>query len=429
MKSLAASRARHTLITVDLNENRAFSRWRWVESKKPTAKYAGQAEGTLHTVNNFDEPTDISKFGGTALAIAYTSDEKVVRGADFTVVSTNWGSPWLALATYPMPRGLPPCPAGGCLCTWNWMHTAGNTRPNPNPPARPEGEGYGNELYNVLFRCTVTGATDATNVVPKGAVPTQCDGEGATGGDRGNCTTGPKTPIIAWMADGNNVFPPDDINERAKWRHPSYSWRYGFSDGAQQDAVVPKGKEASANGVGSVSDKPRANLFEPGTGGLAVVNARGEPIWPGVLHADVVAELERNGHAIGTANATADGSAGDTKAPEGVDSIGSNAAVEGAPNSTALGVGNVHLAGEDATAPSSATPSSSSGPGTPSVTPAAGNATVADANPNPTTLNANGSTPHAKTTSSIVPIGSGTVPQPSGKAKCLRRRKRRMAHH
>jgi hypothetical protein len=430
-------------LTLDLNENRAFTRWRWPESKNPDAQFAGQTESTLHTVNNFDEPADIAKFGGTALAIAYTSDAQAVRGADFTVISTNWASPWLALTAYPLPRGLPPCPPGGCLCTWNWLHTAGNTRHNPNPPARPEGEGYGDELYNVLFRCTVTGAVDANNVVPKGAVPTQCDDEGA----KGNCTTGPKTPIIAWMAEGNNVFPPEDVHARAKWRKPSYTWRYGFSDGAQQDAVVPKGQEASANGVGSVSDQPRGNPFESGTGGLAVVNARGEALWPGVLHADTVAWLERHGRAIGTANATADGSVAESKPAAGsepadeskpagdVDFVQSNVAVEAAgSNSTAPELGNVHLAGDDKSASSAAASSTAAAPlASPAGNnPPTTNATIPDSGAN-SPLNVNGTNPNTNTpnnaTNSTVPIGQGTAPKPSGKTKCLRRRKRRMAHH
>ncbi|CAK9783953.1 hypothetical protein CC85DRAFT_11841 [Cutaneotrichosporon oleaginosum] len=478
-------------LTLDLNENRAYTRWRWPESRNPNAKWAGQTEGTLHTVNNFDQPANITLFGGTALAIAYTSDEKAVRGADLTVISTDWASPWLALASYPLPSGLPPCPPGGCLCTWNWLHTAGNERHNPNPGAgRPKGEGYGDELYNNLFRCLVTGASNPNNIVPKGAVPTQCDGEGETGGSRSNCTTGPKTPIIAWMADGNNVFPPKDKHARAKWRKPSYTWRYGFSDGAQQDAVVPRGQEATANGVGTVSDKPRPNPFEPGKGGLAVVNARGEALWPGALHAGTIVDLKRNGHAIGSANATAGGSVGDAKPSSGV-KVQSNVAVDGAgSNSTAPGMSNVHIVGDEiitsaasvsaaaassstahfgsaaspsgsvaaasasavaasgsvAALSSSTTPLFASGPAasfaTPAAvntsasnsgsTPAASSLTVYVAGTNSITLSAyataSASPTGANTTGAAVSIDSNTL-KPSGKTKCLRRRKRRLASH
>jgi hypothetical protein len=40
-----------------------------------------------------------------------------------------------------MPADLPPCPAGGCICTWNWIHTANNYN------AAGRTEGYGSEFY------------------------------------------------------------------------------------------------------------------------------------------------------------------------------------------------------------------------------------------------------------------------------------------
>lgn len=78
-----------------------------------------------------------SNFGGTALAIAYTSDEKALKPSNMTVISVNATSPWTRLVTYRIPEGLPPCPEDGCLVTWNWIHLALN------------GEGYGPEIVSL----------------------------------------------------------------------------------------------------------------------------------------------------------------------------------------------------------------------------------------------------------------------------------------
>lgn len=92
--------------------------------------------GPLHTTNRFDKPLDVSALGGTAIGIAYTSDIDNVKPNDMTIISVNQASPWKRDTPYPIPAGLPPCPAGGCICSWNWLHRGpGNG-----------GEGYGNEI-------------------------------------------------------------------------------------------------------------------------------------------------------------------------------------------------------------------------------------------------------------------------------------------
>lgn len=81
-----------------------------------------QTEGQLHVENTFGQPVDESKFGGTAIAIAYTSDVASLQPNDMTVISVNYRSVWEREIGYDIPAGLPPCPEGGCLCTWNWIH-------------------------------------------------------------------------------------------------------------------------------------------------------------------------------------------------------------------------------------------------------------------------------------------------------------------
>jgi hypothetical protein len=87
-------------------------------------------------MNKFGQAVDNSKFGGTALAIAYTSDVGSLQPNDMTVISVNYNSVWEREISYDIPAGLPPCPEGGCLCTWNWIHQASAQ------------EGYGEEIVS-----------------------------------------------------------------------------------------------------------------------------------------------------------------------------------------------------------------------------------------------------------------------------------------
>jgi hypothetical protein len=191
----------------------------------PLPKYACDGEGALHVVNRFNNSNvDPKWFGGTALAIAYTSDVDNLQPNDLTVISVNHYSVWFRETPYAIPAGLPPCPSGGCLCTWNWIHQTGN------------GEGYGQEIYNNLYRCTVTGQTNSANKVQRGAVPVDCST------DSSKCVKGPKTPMYLYQASGNNL--PDLPVP------PNYNNKWGFSDGAQTDIFTPA---ATAAGAGAAA--------------------------------------------------------------------------------------------------------------------------------------------------------------------------------
>lgn len=96
----------------------------------------GPAEGPMHTANRGGQPIDNSKFGGTYIAISYTSDINAVQPGDMTVISINSTSPWQRETVYKFPAGLPKCPEGGCICTWGWNHLRNN------------GEGYGSEIVS-----------------------------------------------------------------------------------------------------------------------------------------------------------------------------------------------------------------------------------------------------------------------------------------
>jgi hypothetical protein len=87
-------------------------------------------------MNTYGQPADNKWFGGTALAISYTSDIANLKPNDMTVISVNYNSVWEREIYYDIPAGMPPCPPGGCLCSWNWFHQGGH------------GEGYPFEMVS-----------------------------------------------------------------------------------------------------------------------------------------------------------------------------------------------------------------------------------------------------------------------------------------
>jgi hypothetical protein len=112
--------------------------------------------GALHVVNNSFEstqPVNASAFGGSALAIAYTSNWTTVQPNEMTIISVNYTSPWYRLTDYAIPANLPPCPEEGCICTWNWMHLAGH------------GEGDGTEMVSHQLRSSLNEIKIADQVV------------------------------------------------------------------------------------------------------------------------------------------------------------------------------------------------------------------------------------------------------------------------
>ncbi|KAL7419478.1 hypothetical protein Q5752_006316 [Cryptotrichosporon argae] len=195
--------------------------------------------GALHTMNTYGGSFDPSWQGGAALAIAYTSDPSTLQPNDLTVISVNQTSVWARAVDYQIPAGLPPCPAGGCLCTWNWIHEANH------------GEGYPFEIYNVLYRCQVTGATDATKKVQRGAVPVDCSSNAAA------CVSGPKTPMYIYQYTGNNIAHLADP--------PNYKPTWGFADGAQNDIFTPAAKPAGTTYIVNAYAKPTGTSTAAGT--------------------------------------------------------------------------------------------------------------------------------------------------------------------
>ncbi|RSH91054.1 hypothetical protein EHS25_010230 [Saitozyma podzolica] len=196
-------------------------------------EYACDTTGPLHVMNTFGEAPNISYFGGTSIAIAYTSDITTIQPNDLTVISVNYSSVWWRETAYEIPAGLPSCPSGGCLCTWNWIHEADHL------------EGYGSEIYNVMYRCNVSGATNDASVVGTGKVPTFCEDAPS------NCTSGPKTPMYIYQAEGNNI---EDVGQLP----PTYNARYGFADGPQNDIFTSGGASGGTNSTTPTSKSSNA---------------------------------------------------------------------------------------------------------------------------------------------------------------------------
>ena len=60
---------------------------------------------------------------GCALAITYESDVSKVKPEDFTIFSVNHTCVWYKDTDFQVPARMPPCPEGGCICAWFWIHS------------------------------------------------------------------------------------------------------------------------------------------------------------------------------------------------------------------------------------------------------------------------------------------------------------------
>lgn len=143
---------------------------------------------------------------GCGLAIAYTSDATTVKPSDFVVFSTNHTCVWTRETQFQVPAGMPPCPPGGCVCSWNWIH------------GDQEMEGYGNELYMNGFLCNVTESTSTTPVATP-QLPVECIG------DESKCVKGAKQALF-WQGavlDGWNIA------DTGKMLPPVYNMDWGYA--------------------------------------------------------------------------------------------------------------------------------------------------------------------------------------------------------
>ena len=66
--------------------------------------------------------TGVNDLEGCSLAIAYKSNVTDVQPEDFTVFSVNQTCVWTRFTEFQVPARMPPCPDGGCICAFFWIH-------------------------------------------------------------------------------------------------------------------------------------------------------------------------------------------------------------------------------------------------------------------------------------------------------------------
>ncbi|KAJ9105892.1 hypothetical protein QFC20_004227 [Naganishia adeliensis] len=174
---------------------------------KASTSNPADGRGAMHTIDTWGDPNP-KNVKGTSIAIAYESDINKVTPEMFAVISVNYTSPWFQQTDYRIPGDLPSCPSGGCLCMWSWVHSV---------------EGGSEQIYQLAYRCKVTGAT-GTRAIPPPQIAKKCHFPE----DTSNCTVGAKQPHYWLQKERNN-------NHQDYYDPPFYNGDYGFSDGAQTD--------------------------------------------------------------------------------------------------------------------------------------------------------------------------------------------------
>jgi hypothetical protein len=185
-------------------------------------------------------PADLT---GCGLAIAYKSDIKQVQPEDFVIFSVNTQCVQNLRTSFQVPKAMPPCPNGKCICAWFW-----------------QGKHSANEMYMNGFDCNVTGGSASAKIgTPKKSVFCK--------GNPGNCVKGPKLPQY-W---GNQAPPqsPNVMIQLSNNQKPEYNENWGFSNGAQND-ITTGGAAGSTGGqtnTGSTPDESGSGKPTDNTGG------------------------------------------------------------------------------------------------------------------------------------------------------------------
>ncbi|KAK0476449.1 hypothetical protein IW261DRAFT_423578 [Armillaria novae-zelandiae] len=159
--------------------------------------------------------TGIDDLTGCALAIAYKNDARSVAPEDFTVFSVNQTCVWTRFTDFQVPGRMPPCPDGGCICAFFWIHSP---------------DSGGEQNYMNGFKCNITEST-STVALAKPQLPRRCGSDLANNKQFGfpaNCTHGAKQPFYWFNQEQNNMF-------EGTYSPPIYTDLYNFLDGSQDD--------------------------------------------------------------------------------------------------------------------------------------------------------------------------------------------------
>jgi hypothetical protein len=159
-----------------------------------------------------------SRAAGTSFAISYESDITKVTQENLVVFSVAYHTPWKRITTYEVPADMPPCPADGCICSWNWI---------------PNGCGTAN-MYMQGYKCKVTNSKSNTPLAkPKPAV--WCEGNSTA------CIKGAKQ-VIGWHQQSGNNIEVTGFDLAGDHKSPGYNMNCGFANGAQNDIFATPSK-------------------------------------------------------------------------------------------------------------------------------------------------------------------------------------------
>ncbi|PRP75356.1 hypothetical protein PROFUN_05667 [Planoprotostelium fungivorum] len=206
-------------------------------------------------------PEDIM---GCALAIAYKSDRYSVTPQDFIVFSVVHDCPVRQLQTFQIPP-MPPCPPGGCECTWLWINKAHQSYMNP-------------------FKCHVTNG-DPHLDVPVPTVPTDC-----TGGTR-PCVDSAKTPLF-YGVPTQSFAALVPIRDTIFQLSPRYNSTWGFHDGAQdvfpRSAVTTSSTTTSSSSSSTSDEMTKTSTSDEMTKTSSEMTSEGTKTTGAVSKTDVI---------------------------------------------------------------------------------------------------------------------------------------------
>jgi hypothetical protein len=175
----------------------------WAESDGHTDIRQGDYPCPNYPTSQF-HTTGVNDVKGCALSIAYTSDVNSIQPEDLAIFSVNHQCVWTVNTQFQIPADMPPCPDGGCICAWHWIHSV---------------DSGSAQMYMNGFRCKVTGSTSNTPI-SKPEVPKRCTG------DITKCNQGAQQPLYWFQAERNNMF-------NDQYDPPYYLDEWGFLDGPQ----------------------------------------------------------------------------------------------------------------------------------------------------------------------------------------------------
>jgi hypothetical protein len=234
--------------TVEIAHNKAFTTMNydkignktsnWADGlphpELESSKVANRVTGPCVHVPNIHTVSQVTA-AGTAFAIAYKSDIHQVKLEDLTVFTVRYHTPWKRFTSYDIPKQMPACPKGGCICAWGWI---------------PNGCGIAN-MYMVPFRCRVTNASPNAPKLAKAVVPKFCED------DASKCVKGAKQFMVWNQREGNNInVDRSRVQKDGMHRFAGYNMKMGFKNGAQNDIFVP-GSSNNATTSKPVTSNPQ----------------------------------------------------------------------------------------------------------------------------------------------------------------------------